>query len=108
MNKEHSKEIHFRVTEKEKTRITNKAKKCGLPVSEYVRKRALGYSPKALLQDTFYEFSKKLGALYEQLKMQGADELREDVLNLLDKIQKELLFPEKSKAFLENDEGSVS
>jgi len=101
MKKECNKEIHFRVDEKEKTQITNKAKKCGLPISEYIRKRALGYSPKALLPETFYTFSEKLGALYEQLKIQGADKLQEDVLNLLDEIQTELLFPDKSKAFLE-------
>ena len=99
--KEKLKSIYVRVTEKEKKRIKSKADKCGLPISEYVRKRALGYSPKALLPDTFYVFSERLGALYEQLKIQGADSLREDVLNLLDEIQKELLFPEKSKAFLE-------
>lgn len=101
--KEKLKSVYVRVTEKEKTLITSKAKKCGLPISEYIRKRALGYSPKALLPETFYIFSEKLGALYEQLKIQGADKLREDVLKLLDEIQRELLFPEKSKAFLEED-----
>lgn len=104
--KEKLKSVYVRVTEKEKTQIANKAKKCGLPISEYVRKRALGYSPKALLPETFYTFSEKLGALYEQLKIQGADKLREDVLKLIDEIQHELLFPDKSKAFLEDDEGS--
>ena len=106
MKKEHNKEIHFRVDEKEKTQITSKAKKCGLPISEYIRKRALGYSPKALLPETFYIFSEKIGALYEQLKIQGADKLQEDVLKLLDEIQMELLFPDKSKAFLEEDESN--
>ena len=77
-----------------------------MPISEYIRKRALGYSPKALLPETFYIFSEKIGALYEQLKIQGADKLQEDVLKLLDEIQRELLFPEKSKAFLEEDDGS--
>ena len=106
MKKERNKEIHFRVDEKEKTRITNKAKKCGLPISEYIRKRALGYSPKALLPETFYIFSERVGALYEQLKIHGADKLQEDVLKLLDEIQMELLFPDKSKAFLEEDESN--
>ena len=101
--KEKLKSVYVRVTEKEKIRIQNKAKKCGLSVSEYLRKRALGYSPKALLPDTFYVFSEKLGALYEQLKIQGADKLCESVLSLLDEIQKELLFPDKSKEFLEDD-----
>mgnify|MGYP003508463341 CR=1 FL=1 len=47
--------IYVRVTEKEKQRIKNKADKCGLTISEYLRKRALGYFPKALLPESFYE-----------------------------------------------------
>ena len=50
--KERKLQLKTRVTEKEKLRIENKAKKCGLSVSEYLRKRALGYSPKALLRMT--------------------------------------------------------
>ena len=57
--KEKTNSIYVQVTEKEKARIQNKAKKCGLSVSEYLRERALGYSPKPLLPETFYEFSGK-------------------------------------------------
>ncbi|MEE1320032.1 MAG: hypothetical protein UHM85_00670, partial [Acutalibacteraceae bacterium] len=61
--KEKKNSIYVRVTEKEKVRIENKAKKCGLSVSEYLRKKALGYSPKALLPESFYEFTEKIGIL---------------------------------------------
>lgn len=37
--------INVRVTVTEKKRVTMLAKKCGLPLSEYLRQRALGYEP---------------------------------------------------------------
>ena len=38
--------IYVRVTDSKKLRIKNKADKCGLTISAYLRKRALRYSPK--------------------------------------------------------------
>ena len=84
----------MRVTEKEKSRIKQKADKCGLSQSEYLRKRALGYSPKALLPESFYEFSNKLGDVYEQLNNGYNTEIEEKLLSLLDEIQLKLLTPE--------------
>ncbi len=86
--------IYVRVTEKEKSRIKQKADKCGLSQSEYLRKRALGYSPKALLPESFYEFSNKLGDVYEQLNNGYNTEIEEKLLSLLDEIQLKLLTPE--------------
>ena len=86
--------IYVRVTEKEKSRIKQKADKCGLSQSEYLRKRALGYSPKALLPESFYEFSSKLGEVYEQINKEYNTEVEEKLLSLLDKIQLKLLTPE--------------
>ena len=74
--KERKVQLKMRVTEKEKLRIENKAKKCGLSVSEYLRKRALEYSPKALLPESFYELTEKLGALYEALGRLNSTELQ--------------------------------
>ena len=91
--KERKAQLKTRVTEKEKLRIENKAKKCGLPVSEYLRKRALGYSPKALLPESFYEFTEKLGVLYEALGVLNSTELQAEVLKLLDEIYAKLLTP---------------
>ena len=87
--------IYVRVTEKEKTRISCKAQKCGLSISEYLRKRALGYSPKALLPESFYEFSEKLGRLYDALEATANDELQEKVLSLIDEVQLKLLSPKE-------------
>ena len=93
--KERVNSIYVRVTEKEKIRIKNKADKCGLTISEYLRKRALGYSPKALLPESFYEFSGKLSNLYEQIDKGYSTELEERILSLIDEIQLKLLTPER-------------
>lgn len=93
--KERVNSIYVRVTKKEKIRIKNKADKCGLTISEYLRKRALGYSPKALLPESFYEFSGKLSKLYEQIDKGYSTELEERILSLIDEIQLKLLTPER-------------
>ena len=102
--KEKKNSIYVRVTEKEKVRIENKAKKCGLSVSEYLRKRALGYSPKALLPESFYEFTEKIGILYEALGTLNSNELQVEVLKLLDEIYAKLLVTDKSKVESESDD----
>ena len=102
--KEKKNSIYVRVTEKEKVRIENKAKKCGLSVSEYLRKRALGYSPKALLPESFYEFTEKIGILYEALGTLNSTELQAEVLKLLDEIYAKLLVTDKSKVESESDD----
>ena len=101
--KERANSIYVRVTEKEKVRIENKAKKCGLSVSEYLRKRALGYSPKALLPESFYEFTEKIGILYEALGTLNSTELQAEVLKLLDEIYAKLLVTDKGKVESESD-----
>lgn len=85
----------MRATEKEKVRIENKAKKCGLSVSEYLRKRALGYSPNTILPESFYELTEKIGVLYESLGTLNSTELQAEVLKLLDEIYAKLLTPDR-------------
>ena len=102
--KERKVQLKMRATEKEKVRIENKAKKCGLSVSEYLRKRALGYSPKALLPESFYEFTEKLGVLYEALGVLNSTELQVEVLKLIDDVYAKLLTTDKSNKESECDE----
>lgn len=52
--------INIRVTEKEKAKMENIAKKCGLSLSEYLRKRGLGFAPGPFLDDRFFEAYIKL------------------------------------------------
>ena len=102
--KERANSIYERVTEKEKIRIENKAKKCGLSVSEYFRKRAMGYSPKALLPESFYVFTEKLGVLYETLGTLNSTELQAEVVKVLDEIYAKLLVTDKGKGESESDD----
>ena len=102
--KEKKNSIYVRVTEKEKVRIENKAKKCGLSVSEYLRKRALGYSPNAILPESFYELTEKIGVLYEALGTLNSTELQAEVVKVLDEIYAKLLVTDKRKIESESDE----
>ncbi len=102
--KERKVQLKTRVTEKEKVRIQNKANKCGLSVSEYLRKRALGYYPKALMPESFYEFTERLGILYEALGTLNSTELQAEVVKVLDEIYAKLLVTDKSKIESESDE----
>ena len=52
--------INIRVTEKEKAQLDFLAQKCGLSLSEYLRKRCLGYEPGPLLDNRFYDVYAKL------------------------------------------------
>ena len=94
--KEKTNSIYVRVTEKEKAHIQNNAKKCGLSVSEYLRKRALGYSPKTLLPENFYECTEKIGVLHDALGTLSSTELQAEVLKLIDEIHAKFLATEKS------------
>ena len=58
--KEKNARLELRLSAKEKAQLESIAKKCGLPVSEYLRKRGLGYEPGPLLNDRFYEVYSKL------------------------------------------------
>ena len=55
--------LYLRVSPTEKKKITALANRCGIPVAEYLRKRALGYAVKAVVPDAFYVFNEKLSEL---------------------------------------------
>ena len=52
--------INIRVTEKEKEQLDRLAQKCGLSLSEYLRKRGLGYEPGPYLDEWFFAVYSKL------------------------------------------------
>ena len=58
--KEKNARLELRLSAKEKEQLEQIAKKCGLPVSEYLRKRGLGYEPGPLLDERFYAAYSKL------------------------------------------------
>ena len=53
-NKKTRTRIEVRLTEKQKEQIDRAARKCGVTQSEYLRQRALGSEPKAVLPDAFF------------------------------------------------------
>ena len=87
--------IVSRVSETEKKKIESLADKCGLSISEYVRKRALGYEPKTVLPDVFFNFYEKLCELINSL---NDNELKEKALNLFDEIHNEFFKEKKQTA----------
>lgn len=55
--------ITTRVTQKEKEKISAASRRRGLSMSEYLRQRALGYTPKATPSTTLFPLCEKLDAL---------------------------------------------
>ena len=55
--------IEVRLTEKQKEQIERAAKRCGVTTSEYLRQRALGGEPEAVLPDAFFVCCEKLDRL---------------------------------------------
>lgn len=84
--------IVARVTKKEKDRITDLSKRCGLTTTEYLRQRALGYEPKPVPPDALFHFCEKLDALIEQ---PFSTEVNTVALTLLKNISAELITPRK-------------
>ena len=95
MNETKSERIYTRVTPHEKDKITRLAKKCGLSQAEYLRKRALGYSPKAVQPDAFYSFAAKLDDLCNLFGGQVSAETEQKIVQLADEIHATFVQPEK-------------
>ena len=85
--------IDIRVKPKDKEKIKWIAEKCNLPVSEYVVQRALGYEPRTVLPDVFFDFYNKLCELCNTTGF--TPETENKLLTLIDEIHSELLLPKK-------------
>lgn len=85
--------IEIRVKPKEKDKIKRFAEKCNLSVSEYVVQRALGYEPRTVLPDVFFDFYNKLCELCNTAEI--TPEAESNLLLLIDEIYSALLLPEK-------------
>ena len=84
--------INIRVSEKEKAQLDKLAQKCGLSLSEYLRKRGLGYEPGPLLDNRFYEVYSKLCEI-SNLPLQPETEAV--LISILNDLQKNLFLPHK-------------
>jgi len=86
--------INIRVTEKEKAQLDKLAQKCGLSLSEYLRKRGLGYEPGPLLNGRFYEVYSKL---CEISNLPLTPETEAVLIAILNDLQQNLFLPKKQR-----------
>ena len=85
--------IEIRIKSKDKDKIKRLAEKCNLSISEYLVQRALGYAPKTVLPDVFFDFYNKLCELCNSGNL--TPETESKLLSLIDEIHSALLLPEK-------------
>jgi len=97
MNEIKNKNLFIRVSEKEKNLIERNAERCGLSVSEYLRQRALGYMPRAVLPEVFFSFNDKLDELCIAVEGKITAETEEKIVALIDEITAELILPQKER-----------
>lgn len=90
--------IELRVTQSEKNNIARLAESCGLSQSEYVRQRTLGYAPRMVQPDVFFDFYQMLCRLCDEVADKVSPETERRILETVDEIQRQLLLPEKSSA----------
>ena len=92
--KEKDKRVELRLPAKEKEQLEQIAKKCGLSLSEYLRKRGLGYEPGPFLDDRFYTVYAKLCEI-SNLPLQPDTEAV--LLAILNELQQNLFLPKKQR-----------
>lgn len=90
--------IELRVTQSEKKKIARLAESCGLSQSEYIRQRTLGYAPRAVLPDVFFDFYQTLCRLCDEVVDKVTPDTEQSLLETVDEIQRQLLLPENSNA----------
>ena len=86
--------LEIRLTPENKKKIERYASKCGLSTSEYVKQRALGFEPKAVLPDAFFRFCEKFDALID---MGISKDIEAEAFNLLAEISDVLIKPRKEQ-----------
>lgn len=91
--KEKFSRIDIRIKPKDKEKIKRIAEKCNLSVSEYIVQRALGYEPKTVLPDVFFDFYNKLCEVCNTSEI--TPEAESKLLSLIDEIHSELLLSKK-------------
>ena len=88
--------IELRVTQSEKKKIARLAESCGLSQSEYVRQRTLGYTPRTVQPDVFFQFYQMLCRLCDEVADKVSPDTERKLLEVVDEIQQRILLPEKS------------
>ena len=96
--KEKKSRMEIRLSEKDKKTIERYAKKCGVPVSEYVRQCALGFSPRQALPDDFYDLYSRLCDVCNLVDPGFTEETERELVELISDIREQLLLPGKEAA----------
>lgn len=84
--------IFFTCTKAQKKQIKRIAEICGMRQGEYILKRALGYEPKAVLPNVFFQFHDKLCKV---LEMPLTPETEKAALLIFDEIYAQLINSKK-------------
>ena len=92
--KEKNARLELRLSAEEKEQLEQIARKCGLPVSEYLRKRGLGYEPGPLLDERFYAAYSKLCEISNLPLQPDTDAV---LIAILNDLQQNLFLPRKQK-----------
>ena len=89
--------LYMRVTPREKLLVEQYAAKCGLSQSEYLRKRALGFVPKAVQPDALFDFTARLDELCNLCGSKTSADIESKLLALVDDVRAEIVLPQKEK-----------
>lgn len=87
--------INIRVTEKEKDIIVRNARKCGLSVSEFLRRLALGYIPKAMPPFEYQQINQMMMSLYVAFKENSTQENADVIVSFVRRLEDEFLNTER-------------
>lgn len=93
--KEKKSRMEIRLSEKDKKNIERYAKKCSVPVSEYVRQCALGFSPRQALPDDFYDLYSRLCDICNLINPGFTEDTERELISLITDIREQLLLPGK-------------
>ncbi|MBQ6163121.1 MAG: hypothetical protein IJK23_01465 [Clostridia bacterium] len=93
--KEKKARMEIRLSEKDKKTIERYSKKCGVPVSEFVRQCALGFSPRQALPDDFYDLYSCLCDVCNLVEPGFTEETERELISLITDIREQLLLPGK-------------
>ena len=94
LRKEKHKRVDLRLPAKEKEQLEQLAKTCGLSLSEYLRKRGLGYEPGPFLDGRFYAVYAKLCEI-SNLPLQP--DMEAVLIAILNDLQQNLFLPKKQR-----------
>lgn len=92
-----SKSIFVRVTDDEKRKIEKNAARCGLSVSEYIRRASIGKEVKSYPVDAFFSLRKSLEQIYTDFHDEMSKEAEQNLIDVLAELNKIFLLPEKER-----------